>query len=173
MRWSSTAVHTFAVGPWVGNFGSCALGNLEFDAFESIGPPYNTDSTWHNYGPGGTPIWSGGAPPNYPVLDITQYHTYGLRTTTDASTGIRYCTWIDNRLQGCHTIPVGEIGLTTAQVTTSPGTDEFITGVTTDGSDLTSNFDQYIKRMTVWSCPNWQSANQVACKTSTIDPGGY
>jgi hypothetical protein len=171
MRWTPNQAHAFANAPWVGYFQGCSL---EFDSFENTGPGIFADSASHNCGPGIGAAWPGTAPPNYPGFDITQYHTYGARVNTDASTGIKWCAWIDDRLQGCQsTITAGQAGVTTAQITTTPGTVNLFTGLSTDGTSVASNFDQYIKRITVWSCSNWQSSNQVACKTSTLDPGGY
>jgi hypothetical protein len=172
MRWDSTEAYSFALGPWLALFNSCSL---EWDSFESIGSS-GTDAAYHNCGKSGPlfapGLWSG-AIPNYPGFDITQYHTYGQRVTTDASTGIRQCIWIDNRFQACQTITAGMDSITSAQITTTPGTINLITGVAAFGGAVASNFNQYIKRMTLWSCPNWQSTNQVACKTSVLDPGGY
>jgi hypothetical protein len=179
MRWVNVA-NAFAQAPWIALWNGCSI---EFDTYENTsgtgGPGYYGDSIMHYCGQSAKAIWSAPGqttPPNYPGFDIGQYHTYGARVTTDASTGIYFCEWIDNRLQGCTTIaPNDPAGVTSAMITTTPGLVNFIGGGVgnQNGTSVPSNFIEYVKRLTIWSCPNWQSANQVACKTSVLDPGGY
>jgi hypothetical protein len=72
-------------------------------------------------GPGTTPGWDnnihnwpqgphvccgntiGGTVPS--GFDITQYHTYGMRVTTDGSSAIEACGYVDNVFQGCSAFP--------------------------------------------------------------------
>jgi hypothetical protein len=172
--------NAFWDAPWTAAFNGCSL---EFDSFEDGGPytdgSNGTDAAYHNCGMSGPNfphgLWFDVPIPNPPPgYDVSQYHTYGMRVNTDTSTGIEQCIWIDNRFQACQTIHATEDGTTTAQISTTPGLVNLIGNTTTQlGGPITSTITTYVKRVTAWSCPSWQSSNQVACATSVIDPGGY
>jgi len=83
----------------------CPTGVFEFDSFEAWAPNSIGHSTFdmamHEWGSGGGPYVINST---YPSPDTTKYHTYGLLTTTDGSTVIEGCGYIDHVLQGCSNI---------------------------------------------------------------------
>jgi hypothetical protein len=167
MRWSSAPANAFLLAPWAATPYGCSL---EFDSFEYTNGW--TNAAFHNCGSQATAIWGGGAaiPNPPPGFDVTQYHTYGMRVTTDGSTAMWFCVYIDGYKQGCPNV-TGLLGNPSGATLSHPGLLALMSQVGYIGStNVTSTIQQYIKHIYVWSCANWQSSNQIACATPSSNP---
>jgi hypothetical protein len=109
------------------------------------GPPSITG--WTSYAPNNANIPGGWSP--------TAYHKYGFLETSDGSSDIRICWFIDDVLQSCLSVP-------------SVQSFEFVqrhflvmTVYGTDGSGKPQGVDRLFdtKYIRIWSCPSWSSTN--------------
>ena len=112
-------------------------------------------------------MWVGFGPPGLPALfDPTQYHTFGMRVTSDG-VGMEGCSYIDNVFVTCTPLPGG---LTSYEATNGrnflvlqnacdywnqPG------GTCNQGM----NQDLYVQSVRVWSCATWQTTQ---CNTTIL-----
>jgi hypothetical protein len=151
-------------GPW--SWATVAAGGIiEYDGIEIYNPTY-TDSAVHNWGAGGAgpSIWFGTAPPHPPSgWDATQYHTYGYRVTSDGSTAIYMCAYIDNIAQGCTSVN----NATGTQIT-SGQTNYLLMGPNT-ASGSGNQVTMFVENVHIWSCASWQGG-AAACRTSSPNP---
>ncbi len=110
------------------------------------------DAGIHNWGNGNNPnafIWVGANQlPN--GFDFTQYHTYAGRVTSNGSTQMFMCSYVDgNLLQSC--------------VNSNPTAAEFnyrnylIVNNGRGSATFPDTVHFYIKSIRVWSCANWQT----------------
>jgi hypothetical protein len=116
---------------------------IEWDFVEFYDDPGCCGGSIHNWGNNNDPsqsIWV--VPAGF---DPTVYHTYGFRITSDGSTQIEGCGYLDGKLMGC---------IDAKATTTEFNLRNYVViqnGGTTSVSDL------YIKYVRVWSCANWQT----------------
>jgi hypothetical protein len=130
----------------------------------------NSDAAIHNWEQGGQGnfVWLGYGPPGLPQdFDPKQYHTYGLRATTNGRS-IEFCSYIDNLFINC-TGPGTTWSTTNASqrvflnIQSSCDTWNYSGGC--NGNDGITQIT-YVKSVRVWSCANWQNGDGHACDGS-------
>jgi hypothetical protein len=88
---------------WWTNFYSGDNNGVEYDVVEDHGDqPLWVEGDCINWGTskvGCGYAWGGTAP--IAGFDFTQYHTYGMRITSDGSTATEMCGYLDNNFMGC------------------------------------------------------------------------
>ena len=129
-------------------------GPIEWDFIETYGTwlgGYDAAiHTWaHN---SGSYVWQGTN--NLQVgYDPTQYHTYAGRVTSDGSTQISICSYVDGNLIKCKSVD--------APVSTDfTNRNALIVGNGTccgTGANPSGETTMYIKSIRVWSCADWQT----------------
>jgi len=143
---------------------------IEWDVMEpDAGQLYLSDAAVHNWGNGDASqlMWVGFGPPGLPSgFDPTQYHTFGMRVTSDG-VGMEGCSYIDNVFVTCTALPGG---LTPYEVTNGRN---FL--VLQDACDYWNqpsgqcteglNEDLFVKSVRVWSCATWQTTQ---CNTTIL-----
>ena len=173
---------------WVTSLGAVSNGNgLEFDSFEIAADasgntaPGNWISNWINWQSGtacGVPCylpenWNGGsAPPHAPGYSPTSgYHNIGMRITSDGSSSMYKCMWLDGVFQNCVSQSVGADLLASQLNDTNSRTDGLMTITPYQNTSTNITFVENIKSFNIWSCTNWKTT---ACSTpGNPDPGGY
>jgi hypothetical protein len=130
--------------------------NREFDDIEIFSGGYTTASTYTQYflnqgvgaccGPDG--------------VDWSQPHRWGTLTTSDESTGIAMCNYLDGVLKNCSQMqPTGSASDIQSQY--SFRRNNMVLEIGNQGSDpssFVSNIDVYIHKIQYWACANWQTA---------------
>jgi hypothetical protein len=113
--------------------------------------------------------WRATHPPNYSGYDPTSgYHTVGMRITSDGSTAICKCMWLDGIFQNCVNQKVGDY-LSASQL--SDATSRMEAYFSPVQHSPTRYYDRVCESINIWSCANWQTT---ACSTpGNPDPGGY
>jgi hypothetical protein len=134
---------------------------IEWDIIETDGNVLkNYSAAVHNWGNGGagTFLWLGQDSPGLPSdYDPAQYHTFGLRVTSDG-TLMSGCSYIDNKFITCKSLP-GGLSVTQA----ANGRNFLVLQNACDwwnyGGQCTSGQQQhlYVKSVRVWSCTNWKT----------------
>jgi hypothetical protein len=175
MRWTPLQDRNFNTAPWITNAGAaCSVGSinsLEFDMYENQGaaqPPLS-DAQFHNCGSPGNGIDGVGHPPGVPAnFSVDQYHKYGMRVTSNGTDQVWFCTYIDDVTQGC--VQVGIYASDQPMPYTNPGRGGLATTVGTNAtSPPNSDSLAYIRRISIWTCPNWQQGG-APCATSNPNP---
>jgi hypothetical protein len=121
---------------------------IEWDILELYGASAACcDAAIHNWGnPGvGVPyLWQGSSslPSGW---DPTQYHTYAVRTTSDGSSVMSGCAYVDGNLIRC---------VNPQAIGAEFNLRNYI--LLWNGSS-TQQLDMYVKSVHVWSCANWQT----------------
>lgn len=115
----------------------------DFELFDPAASPGGRFTQFINYvnAACGNPCYSGAI--NYSA-DMAVYHKIGVRVTTDGSTRIVGCTYLDGAFQGCLDV-------------NSPNAGDFIgrhAPIMQIGA-VPVNMDFYIQYLRVWSCSNW------------------
>ena len=103
---------------------------------------------------------NGHLPPGYAVTD---YHKYGTLLTSDGSTEIYACGFVDDRLQGCGGVNAAS---NSASFTTR---NRVIASAGSNSATAAANIDMDVKYINVYSCANW--ATQM-CNGSTLYNSG-
>jgi hypothetical protein len=135
---------------------------IELDVIETYGSLLGAyDSAIHNWPPGsGSFGWEGTSaiPGSY---DPTQYHTYGMRVTSDGNSQMSACFYVDGNFISCQNPqPVGA---------------EFsqrsflILNIGALSQQLSRQTDMYVESVRVWSCPAWRDS-QCSGKVLTSGP---
>jgi hypothetical protein len=126
-------------------------GPIEWDFVETYGLNFGQyDAGIHNWGNNaGLPyLWQGTSslPSGY---DPTQYHTYAGRLTSDGSTLMSACSYVDNTLIAC----------VNPQAAGAEFNQRNFLIVNNGMSNATATLqtDMYVKSIRVWSCANWQT----------------
>ena len=158
-RVSRNEYAAFAAFWAVGGYYHGAPSGAEFDFIELYGDYYHSggqpgwDNNTHNWPNGGAccgAFISGLAPGGF---DITQYHIYGMRITTDGSSAIEMCGYIDNMFQGCNPMPGSIVPnlFVRSFVQLSMGASNNV--------QPAAPFDMDVEWVHVWSCASWQTTN--------------
>jgi hypothetical protein len=127
-------------------------GPIEWDFIETYGQwlaGYGaTIHTWaHNADTNG--VWSNSLPSGY---DPTQYHTYAGRITSDGSTQISFCSYLDGNLMKCQ-----NVGNPISSDFTNRNALIVGNGTCCGNVNTTGQTTMYIKSIRVWSCAKWQT----------------
>jgi hypothetical protein len=139
--WTTKAAHSTGLGP------------VEMDVTELYGGRggySNAGVINHGNGSGGFTYTSYGTNKLPSGYDVTQFHKYGMLETTDGTSQIWGCSYVDDILQGCQ--PMG----TPAR---RPNSFDFtnrnflIMGGGANNTPSKSN-DTYFEYVRVWTCPN-------------------
>ena len=174
----------YSTGPFTGGEGEIPAAqhnHLEFDAFEidtnTVGGQSSCEHVWLSGLAGMACNWYATNPPHFSGYDPTSgYHAIGMRITSDGSTTLYKCMWIDNVFQSCVTGTVsGSPGnFTAAQLSDASSRMETLfhpAGGPLRGRTTTTDMVTYTKSLRVWACTNWRTT---ACSTpGNADPGGY
>jgi hypothetical protein len=141
---------------------------LEQDIVELDNSPSASNAAVHNWAANNTAfcIWGGcnGSFPTPANFDPNQYHTFGLRVTTngqpstDGST-MSTCAHIDNVFINCVSAPGGINSTEVAQrqfLIVQNACDHWNYNGGCNGNDGTLQH-MYVKSVRVWSCANWQT----------------
>jgi hypothetical protein len=172
----------YSTGPFLGGGGEIPSGewnSLEFDAFEINTPgPGGQSSNSGSWWSGNTSLgsnWFGSYPPNYSGYNpASGYHVIGERITSDGSTTLYKCMWLDGIFQNCIHASVNGSTFVASQLSDATSRMETyfhpVGGPIWNGAQPTTMVS-YTKSFRIWSCANWQTT---ACSTpGNPDPGGY
>lgn len=163
---------------------------LEFDAFEvccgglSGSNFWNGAGSWYSNGSWGAHAgFSSGWYLTYPPVDwsshdmIGSYIKVGMRITSDGSSGLYFCYWVNDQPQGCRSKAVDNSSLYGWQLSdTSRGGAVFYSAsggnnISTTTTEAMPNMKDWLKSINIWACSAWKTT---ACSTpGNPDPGGY
>jgi hypothetical protein len=122
---------------------------VEIDFLEIVNTPHSSP----NWG-GGLLDWQPNpnyGPVTYGTTDLTQYHTLGVLVTSDESSNIYKCTFMDGSFIGCINQAQGE----------PRNYVQHNNAVTVwlgwPGTNYTSPVQVYIKSIKIWECANYQT----------------
>ena len=150
--------------------------SIEFDGLEVASSSTDSNACIHNDDSGASQcIWFQAQPPTFPGgIDYTQYHTYAWRVTSDGSTDVYWCMYIDGATQGCQSVsPTADQiagGSTVATTIQLLNTDR---GASCPGRNAPCGVtgDMYVKSVRVWTCPAWSIGNPLThCYSSRPNP---
>jgi hypothetical protein len=121
-------------------------------------------------GPGGQVGWAYGSAHYFArwihfAFDITKYHTLSALVTSDGSTAVAKCMWLDGAAQGCTTVPVADSSYCASDATcvhdVFPQHGGFITVWVGQGSHNRGprNVDMFVQSERVWTCAGYRSAS--------------
>jgi hypothetical protein len=150
--------------------GSYICSPLEFDNIENWGN-YANGSAIHNWPIGGncsaspsqcTSAWAGTST-NF--FDVTKYHVFGMLKTTNGTSDIKTCAYIDHVLKGCQSIPADSVAACGTQLDNS-GTycqrdalavwSDSFNNYPIGSGVLPVQLNYWIESIQVWSCADWQ-----------------
>jgi hypothetical protein len=94
-------------------------------------------------------------------LDVTQYHKWAWRVTSNGTTDTFYCVYIDDITIGCSTVHPDATEL-------ADGTWSFILLNAQNWAAGSDNFNLWVKSIAVWSCAAGNSGQK--CLTSSPNP---
>ena len=161
---------------------------IEFDSHEiccALANAGGWGSQWYSLYSGGTFFnnhfmtanWSGSFPRLEPSgLPLNTDVKVGMRVTTDGSTAVYKCIWINDQEENCRSASIDGTNLYAWQVADAAARNSLLFEVgwnnQGDSNSVTTPGDlvMQIKSINVWSCLNWRTT---ACHTSSPDPGGY
>jgi hypothetical protein len=127
-------------------------GPIEYDYIENYGANFGSyDAAIHNWGNnqnGSQYLWQGRS--SLPsVYDPTHYHTYAGRLTSDGSTLVSACSYVDNNLIACKNPQAAGAEFNQRNF--------LIVNNGMSNATVTQQTDMYVKSIRVWSCANWQT----------------
>lgn len=172
----------FSAGLFLGGAGEITPAEhnyLEFDLFEINTPTAGGQSACtHSWADGTTAIgcnWYGSNPPNYSGYDPRSgYHVVAERTTSDGSTTLYRCMWLDSIFQNCIHGTVSGNAILADKLSDARSRMETYyhpAGGPLFGRTTTTDMVTYTTSLRVWACANWQAT---ACSTpGNPDPGGF
>jgi hypothetical protein len=99
-----------------------------------------------------------------PGWQPTDYHKYGTLLTSDGSTEIYACGFIDDRLQGCGGINAS------SNLATFTARNRVIISAGSNAGTAAANIDMNVKYVNVYSCSNW--ATQMCNGSQLFSSGG-
>ena len=109
--------------------------------------------------------YSGGEVDSPPGQDVTKYKTIEGLSTSDGSTVLAMCLWVDGNWAGCirgfsksYTVR-DYITLVALNINRGPN----------DPQSMPNELDVYIKSLEWWSCPNYLTANCVGAGFPVVD----
>jgi hypothetical protein len=116
-----------------------------------------------NVGQGGVFPWGGGlidwsngnaiyGPVVTGTIDPTQYHTLGVLLTSDESSAIAKCVWIDGSPQGCNSMTSSSASAPWNYPQHNNIVDVFLGS---GGNTISNNMDIYIQDIRVWECAGY------------------
>jgi hypothetical protein len=125
------------------------------------------DSALHNWAAsGGGFLWEGvGTPGIPPGFEATQYHTFGLRTTSDGTTLVS-CSYINNVFQSCTGAGIftGNESKEREFLILQNFCDYWNYSAPCNGN--TGPQHLYVRSVRVWSCSSWQTTE---CNRSVLN----
>jgi hypothetical protein len=181
----------YSQGHWEGEFDGSPQNDkynwFEFDAYElccdlsSPGAYSSGWGTWAGSHVGPTPNWYATFPPNASNYRVDKgYVKIGMRLTSDGSSNLYKCMWVNDVLANCISWPAGSISgeYYTWQLSDMSSRMRFLyspVGVYNNGNSnsqtLPSDMISWTKSINIWACSNWKTT---ACSTpGNPDPGGY
>jgi hypothetical protein len=148
---------------------------IEWDMEEvETGALWKSDAAVHNQGNGNqaTLIWCGmtgcsGVPGGLPGnFDPNQYHTYGMRVTSDGNDMVG-CAYVDDKFVNCAHVPNGLNDFQKANGRNFLVLQNACDWWNQPNGQCTQGQEQhlYVKSVRVWSCADWQTAQ---CNRSVL-----
>jgi hypothetical protein len=138
----------------------------EPDMFEVLSDTFVSGSGW-TWGDGSLD-WCNGTicnslptdPPDH--ADLTQYHKIDTLLTSNGSSIVEKCSWIDGTFLGCNGLSL----FSSAEYTIHDYTIPIFAGGVLPNQPITTNVDVYIKSFSIWECASWQTT---ACSGTVVD----
>jgi hypothetical protein len=127
-------------------------GPIEWDFIETYGSNFGAyDAGIHNHGNSdlGTQFVFQGTSSFPAGYDPTQYHTYAMRITSDGSTQMSACSYVDGTLIACANPQAVRAEFNQRNF--------IIVWNGAGGQPVTQKTDMYVKSVRVWSCANWKT----------------
>jgi hypothetical protein len=97
----------------------------------------------------------------------TNYNDYGIRITTNGSTGWAMCNYFNGSFVSCGTTTAG------ATIATADQFNRWKIQVGPLSSTLNTGtpYDMFLQRWTIWTCPAWSPSTNAQCNNNPVLAG--
>jgi hypothetical protein len=148
----------------------CSVTSYEWDLDEqAIKPGYGygyTGTHSVSWPLGSSPLGGGGNVPSefwtVSGFNPTQYNDYGVRITTNGTTGWALCNYFNGTFESC--------GAWTAGATIASADQynrwKIVVGPLSSTHNNGTAYDMFLQRWTIWTCPAWSPSTNAQCNNS-------